>query len=402
MKDIEGGITAPHGFKSSGISSGLKDSGKKDLALIYTEKPADISAVFTTNQVQAAPVKLSKERISNGGPVKAIIINSGNANACTGKEGLVNARRMAVVTARSLDIEPGEVMIASTGIIGKRLPIEKIENALPEAVAELSSEDNHAAEAILTTDTCCKEKALKFRLPLRDREVRIGGMAKGSGMIHPRMATMLAFITTDLAISSKLLKKALAEAVDVSFNKISVDGDQSTNDTVFLLANGKAGGRKITECDRDFTVFVKALKKISQSLAKKIVADGEGATKFITINVKGAQSEEGAEEVARKIANSSLVKTACFGSDPNWGRILAAAGASNVEIKEDTIQVAINGQILFDKGLPVSRSSSKLEGLMDGENIEIDINLNNGDKSTVFWTTDISYKYVEINAEYHT
>ncbi len=395
------GITAPIGFQSSGISCGLKKNGERDLALIYSDTLASAAGVFTTNQVQAAPVKLSKEIIVNG-VAKAIIINSGNANACTGKQGINDAQRMAEIVAQNLNINKEEVLIASTGIIGKNLPMDKIEPGIIKLVSELGNGHTQAAEAILTTDTCKKERDLSFTLPEQGQEINIGGMSKGSGMIHPNMATMLGFITTDLAITPELLQEALQEAVNESFNKISVDGDQSTNDTVFLLANGKAKNKKIEEKNQNFFGFLKALKQVCKFLAKAIIADGEGATKFITINVNNAQTKQQAEEIARKVANSNLVKTACFGSDPNWGRILAAIGSCEIKINVKNLELQINGKLLFKDALPVKISSDQLEGLMDYKEIVIDIDLNSGQQSTIFWTADMSYEYVEINAEYHT
>ncbi len=399
MKKIDGGITAPEGFKSAGVACGIKESNKKDIALIYSENGAEAAAVFTKNKVQAAPVIQSRKNIKNR-KAKAIIINSGNANACTGKQGLIDARKMCDMTAKKLMIDPEEVLVASTGIIGKALEMDKIEKGIYKLISNLDYNGKSAAEAILTTDTCTKEIAFAFYLPEQDIKIKVGAMAKGSGMIHPDMATMLAFITTDLSISGALLQQALKEAVNISFNRISVDGDQSTNDSVFLMANGQAGNKKIIEKNRDYQAFVKVLKKIATYLAKTIIADGEGATKFITIKVKEAESKENAEAIARKVANSNLVKTACFGQDPNWGRILAAIGSSGVDVDPDRITVKINGYILYENGLPLS--GEKHDNLMEDRNLEIAIILHNGNENIEFWTSDLSYEYIEINAEYHT
>ena len=401
MKEIKGGITAPNGFLSAGLACGLKKSGNKDLALIFSKTKADAAGVFTQNDVKAAPVKLSQSRIGNG-KARAIIANSGNANACTGARGMTDAEKMIELTAAGLEVKPEEVLIASTGIIGEPLDMDKIESGISDITSSLTDDGTEAAEAILTTDDKVKEIAYSFTLPQRGTTVKIGGIAKGSGMIHPNMATMLGFITTDINIKQELLQEALQEVVEVSFNRISVDGDQSTNDTVFVLANGEAGNNIIEEKDEDFQALVKALEAVAIHLAQAIVKDGEGATKFITIKVREAVSERQAVKIARTIANSSLVKTACFGNDPNWGRILAAIGNSKADIDPDQLLVAINGQQLFKDGLPVGKTRDDLEGLMDDEEIEIEVNLKAGKSSTEFWTTDLSYEYVEINAEYHT
>lgn len=401
MKEINGGITSPVGFKSAGIEAGIKESGKRDMALICSNGPTAAAAVFTTNYMQAAPVKLSQEHLKDKA-AEAIVINSGNANACTGEQGMIDAKKMTEIAARNLGIDLDKVLVASTGIIGKYLPMEKVKNGIDKLVPVLSETDRWAPEAILTTDDCKKEIAFSFYLPLQNTEVKIGGIAKGSGMIHPEMATMLSFITTDLAIKPELLQEALQEAVEVSFNRISVDGDQSTNDSVYLLANGKAGNKKIVNKDDDYKEFVKVLKKVATYLARSIVADGEGATKFITIKVKGAAIDREAEKMARKIANSPLVKTACFGKDPNWGRIAASAGASGVEFEANKLIIEINDKVLFKAGQPVNYEKEKLEGIMDKKEIEIIVNLQQGSGRAEFWTTDLSYEYIKVNAEYHT
>ena len=401
MKEIEGGVTIAEGFMSAGTTCGIKESGKKDMALVYSEKLAEAAAVFTRNEMKAAPVQVSQTRIKNG-KARAIIVNSGNANACTGKKGLKDAHKMADITAKKLSLDKEEVLVASTGIIGEPLNMNKITAGIDDLTENLKNDDLQAAEAILTTDDNIKRKAYSFSLPDSDIEVKIGGMAKGSGMIHPNMATMLGFITTDLNMNSDLLYQALKEAVSDSFNKISVDGDQSTNDTVFLMANGKAGNNKITEKNDDYFAFLKVLKKLTKYLAQEIVADGEGATKFVTIKVKEAFEENQADTIARKVANSNLVKTALFGNDPNWGRILAAAGAGEVGIDPEKTTVKINDQTLFEKGSPVADSREDLSGLIKGENILIEICLGAGEKETEFWTTDLGDEYIEVNARYHT
>ncbi len=401
MEQIDNGITSPIGFKSAGVASGIKKSGNRDMALIYSEGPAVTAAVFTTNYIQAAPVKLSKEYLKKG-IIRAIIINSGNANACTGEQGMIDARKMTEITAQNLQIEPDEVLVASTGIIGECLPMKKIKTGIDKLVPLLNENDSRAPEAILTTDDYKKEIAFSFRLPLQNREVKVGGIAKGSGMIHPEMATMLSFITTDLAIEPDLLQEALQEAVDISFNRISIDGDRSTNDSVFLLANGMADNSKLVCKDDDYKEFVRFLKKVTTYLARSIVADGEGATKFITIKVHGTSTDLQAEKVARKVANSPLVKTACFGNDPNWGRIAASVGASGVKFDPADLIIGINDKILFKEEQPVKYTEENLKGIMDDDKIEININFQHGKGKAEFWTTDLSYEYIKINAEYHT
>lgn len=402
MEKINGGITAAEGYQAAGIFSGIKKSAKKDLALIYSECPAKGAAVFTTNHFKAAPVLLSLDRIKYD-TIQGILINSGNANACTGEQGMDDALQLTSLVAEELGINEKSVHISSTGIIGELLPVDKIGKGIKKIIPELSKEGNtSAAEAILTTDTIKKEIAYCFKLPSDGTEIKIGGMAKGSGMIHPDMATMLGFITTDIAIKKELLQRSLKEVVGLSFNKISVDGDQSTNDTVFLMANGKAGNEEITETNEDYNTFFQALKKVAVYLARAIVYDGEGATRFITIQVKNAANKVDADLVCRKIANSNLIKTACFGGDPNWGRIVAALGACKIDFDNEKVKVAINNKVLFDNGVPINLSRDELKGLMNDREILIEINLNRGNEMVEFWTSDLSYDYVKINAEYHT
>ncbi|MFW6287513.1 MAG: bifunctional glutamate N-acetyltransferase/amino-acid acetyltransferase ArgJ [bacterium] len=402
IRKIEGGITAAKGYQAAGISCGIKKSGRKDLALIYSQYPARGAAVFTTNHFKAAPVLLSLDRIKHQ-TIQAILINSGNANACTGEKGIDDAIRLTSLLAEELNIEEKSVHMSSTGIIGELLPMDKIEKGIKELVPELNIDDNReAAEAILTTDTVKKEIAYSFRLPSDGTEIRIGGMAKGSGMIHPNMATMLGFITTDIDIKKELLHKALKEVVDLSFNKISVDGDQSTNDTVFLMANGKSGNKEIIENNQDYKAFLHVLREVAVYLARSIIYDGEGATRFITIQVRNADSQDEADLVCRKIANSNLVKTACFGGDPNWGRILAALGACDVDFDNEKVNIAINNKVLFSKGTAINIKKEELKDLMDDKEILIEVNLNKGNETVEFWTSDLSYDYVKINAEYHT
>src|SRR3972149_3258803 len=340
MKEIKGGITAVRGIKASGISCGIKKTGKKDLALIVSEVEASAAGVFTENLVKAAPVILSQKNIKKG-RARGIIVNSGNANACTGNTGHKHAGEMVDLTAKSLGVSPEKILVASTGVIGDPLPIEKIKKGIPVLVKKLSrTGEMDAAEAIMTTDIVSKVAAVEYKYGRES--IRIGGIAKSSGMIYPRLAPMLSFFTTDISISPKLLNIALKESADKSFNMITVDGDTSTNDTVLILANGLAGNKKVEDKrSKGFTMFVEALNHVTTTLSKMIVKDGEGATKFVEINVKRAKNFEDAKKIALSIANSNLVKTALFGEDPNWGRIVSAAGDSGVKFDLDKLKLSI-------------------------------------------------------------
>jgi glutamate N-acetyltransferase/amino-acid N-acetyltransferase len=396
---VEGGITAVSGIKAAGICCGIKTE-KPDLALIYSENVAEVAATFTTNEVQAAPVQLCKERHPSG-KIQAIIINSGNANACTGEQGKSDARRMTQVTARDLGIEPQLVWVASTGVIGIPLPMTEIELGIGKIIPRLSAEGGaDAARAILTTDTCTKQIAVQ--VPIGDRLITIGAIAKGSGMIRPQMATMLCFIATDAPIKSAALQPALEAAVYNSFNCISVDGDTSTNDMVLLLANGRAGGEFLEPNDPKWPAFCQALDYVTLEMAKAIVRDGEGATKLIEIRVEGAQTEEQAKLVAFTIADSPLVKTAFFGQQVNWGRIMAAAGKAGTKIKPELIDIYIGLIKLVENGYGLEGEMKKwAEEKLKEKEISLTIDLNLGDAHAQIWTTDLSYDYVRINADYH-
>ena len=401
MRFIEGGVTAPRGYVAAGCHCGIKkDSKAKDLALVFSKRAATVAGVFTTNQVPAASVQHSRE-VAGKGFARAIIANSGCANSCTGAEGQRNAEEMARVTAEKLGISPDEVIVASTGVIGEQLPIVKVCEGIGNLAADLSSEGGSAAaQAILTTDTRPKEVAV--RLKSSQGSVTIGGMAKGAGMIAPNMATMLAFITTEASLSKKPLKLALTEAVDQSFNCISVDGDTSTNDMVVILANGGPGSDVITERSSDFKPFVAALTEVCRRLAHMIVADGEGATKFVEIRVKGARDSEEAARVARTIGTSNLVKTALYGADPNWGRIMAAVGRSGAKIDPDRVSILLGDLRLVSGGTAAEFSRDSARTLLSKKDILITVDLGVGRSETRFWTTDLTCEYVRINAEYHT
>jgi glutamate N-acetyltransferase/amino-acid N-acetyltransferase len=396
VKELEGTITTPLDFFSSGIRVGLKEEGK-DMGLIYSIVGAEAAAVFTTNQSQAASVKISRDNISDGS-AQAILVNSGNANACTGDRGFDDAQKMNRIASQKLGLAEEEIILCSTGIIGEYLAMDKVEPGIEKAVLNLTENGgSDTAEAIMTTDTYQKELAVK--VDIGGEEITIGGIAKGSGMIEPNMATMLSFLTTDAEIDPELLQDALTTAVDQTFNRITVDGDQSTNDTVAILANGASENEPITEKGDSYNRFVEGLTYICKELAHLIVKDGEGATKFVTIKVEGVSGEDKAEQVAKKIANSNLVKTAIFGEDPNWGRIASAAGSAGVEFELAKMEIEINGQDIFG---PAEQVHQCPDDLLAPENINIKVDLNSGTESAEVWTCDLSYKYVEINAEYHT
>lgn len=398
-KDTQG-VTYAKGFKAAGVKAGIKKSGNLDVAVIYTETPAAIAGTFTQNKVAAAPVYVSKETVATGS-ARAIVANAGCANACTGKQGMNDAYKTREIAAKELGINADDVIVGSTGVIGVTLPMDKLEKGIKAAVADLSETGSiNAANAIITTDTHCKTMTVKF--DIGDAEVHMGAIAKGSGMIRPNMATMLCYITTDLNIEQSLLQKALSTCVEKSFNMISVDGDMSTNDTVVVLANGLAGNKKITEENADYDIFCSNLMALCVELAKEIAADGEGASKFLTINVKGAKSFADAKTVGMAVANSPLVKTAFFGEDPNWGRVICAVGYSGADMVPEKTVVKFGGITIFDRGVGAQYDSEALVKVMRENDIVIDIELNLGDSDATVWTCDLSYEYVKINGEYHT
>lgn len=394
------GVTFPLGFKAAGVKAGIKKSGNLDLAVIYTEKEAAVAGTFTQNQVFAAPVAVSKE-VVKGGKAHAIVANAGCANACTGEQGLADAKAMASLTAKELGCGDTEVIVASTGVIGVNLPMDKMAAGIKNAVSELSEDgSSNAGNAIVTTDTY--SKACSSEVEIGGKKVRFGAIAKGSGMIQPNMATMLCFITTDADIDQKLLQAALSDVVEVTFNMISIDGDMSTNDMAIVMANGAAGNKKITEKDADYEKFVAALKSICTGLSQRIAADGEGATKFLTINVSGAKTFADAKQVAMSVAKSPLVKTAFFGQDPNWGRVICAVGYAGVPIAPEKTVVKFGGIPVYANGVGASFDEAALRDVMSEHDIVIDIALGLGDADATVWSCDFSYEYVKINGEYHT
>ena len=403
MKILKGGITEAKGFLASGIHCGLKKE-KLDLALIYSEVLANGAAVYTQNIVKGNPILVCKDHLSDGS-AQAIIINSGNANTCTGEEGLKRAYYMSKLVAEKCNIDKNNVLVASTGVIGVPLKIENIELNIDNLINNLSKKGNiYAREAIMTTDSIKKEVAVSFKI--EDKTVTIGGMAKGSGMINPNMATTLGFITTDINIDKNLLKEALNIAINKSFNRISVDGDQSTNDTVIILANGLAKNDAILEKDKYYYDFLDSLTYVLVGLAKLVARDGEGATKLIECRVSGGETEEEAVILAKSVINSSLVKTAIFGNDANWGRILCALGYCGIEFDVNKVELCFEsakGYIcVFKNGLPLNFDEDKAKQILEENDISIFININKGKEEGFAFGCDLSYEYVRINGDYRT
>lgn len=393
------GITAPKGFLAAGIHCGIKKV-KRDLALIVSTTPAIAAGVFTLNKVQAAPVLICKEHLNKSKTFKAIVVNSGNANACTGNRGYNDALIMAQETARELNIMPEEVFVSSTGVIGEQLPMEKIIPGIKKAVKHLGvGEYENAAKAIMTTDTFAKSASSSFII--NGKNVSLGGISKGSGMIHPNMATMLAFITTDAAIEPDVFQTLLKNVTDKTFNKIIVDGDTSTNDMVIALANGQSEIKVEPQTD-SYNIFEEQLYQILKKLAVDIVIDGEGATKLVEINVEGALNNNDADKAARTVALSPLVKTAIHGEDANWGRILAAVGYSGIEFNPDKFEIFINGQQILKQNYEVALSIQDANQTLKTKEINLLLKLNMGIGQATCWTCDLSAEYVKINGSYRS
>lgn len=398
--EIPGGVTAPQGFLAAGAAAEVRKKGRRDLAILYSEKPAAAAALFTQSQVKAAPVLVTQEHLATGS-AQVVVVNSGIANACTGEQGLADAKMMAKVAGEVLKVSPEQVVVASTGVIGEYLPMDKIESGIKKAAVSLSQEGGvFAAEAILTTDTTTKECAVKFTLG--GKEVMIGGMAKGSGMIHPNMATMLGFITTDAHVQPQTLDHALRWAADRSFNAITVDGDTSTNDMVVALANAQAGNHLLTDEDPEYSLFRDALLLVCTELAKMIARDGEGATKFLEVRVNGAASDRDALTIARAVAGSSLVKSALFGEDANWGRVLAAAGACGVTFDPNLVDVYLDDLLVAAQGKGLAFDEEQVSTILAGHDLTITVDLKQGDAGGKAWGCDLSIDYVRINANYRT
>ena len=398
---VSGGVTAPKGYRACGVEAGIKYANRKDFALLVSDQPAAAAAVFTTNQVAAAPVQLDRAQIRSG-QAQAVAINSGCANACTGKTGMQHARTMVRATAGALGIDEKLVLICSTGVIGANLPIERIVAGAQLAARALSRKGGpDAARAIMTTDTVDKQAALRVKID--GRVVTIGGMCKGSGMIEPMMATMLGFLTTDAAVEPKALRQLLQSVADASFNRVVVDGDRSTNDTLILLANAAAGNRVLTPAHPQWGVFSAAVRNVAIELSKKMVLDGEGATKMVTVQVKGARTAREAQLAARAIAKSALVKTSWFGVDPNWGRVICAAGYSGATVNDQKAQIWYGDVCAYDRGQVADAAAlRKLKAVMKWRAFDVTVNLNLGKGEDTVFTCDFSLDYVKINADYTT
>ena len=403
LKQIEGGVVAAKGFTANGVHCGVrKNKLKRDLALIYSSVQANAAAVYTQNLVKGAPLTVTKNNIQNG-KAQAVICNSGNANTCNAN-GIEIAEKMCALLATELGIAADDVVVASTGVIGQPLSIQPIASGIPPLVAGLGEHSDYACEGIMTTDTVKKEIAFAFTAG--GKTCHIGGIAKGSGMIHPNMATMLVFVTTDCNISSQMLQKALSADVQTSFNMVSVDGDTSTNDMVSVLANGLAGNEEIVCENEDYAAFCKALSAVTQYLCRKIAGDGEGATKLLECKVSGAKTQAAARTVAKSVICSSLFKAAMFGADANWGRVLCAIGYSGADVDVHKVDVAfrsVKGEIVVcQQGAGVEFSEEKAKEILLEKEIEVLIGLNDGEESATAWGCDLTYDYVKINGDYRT
>ncbi len=403
IRFIRGGVCSARGFRAAGVAAEIKYRGRNDVALLVADAPCAAAAVFTTNRVAAAPVLYDRE-VVRGGKVQAILANSGCANACTGERGLKDAKLSALVTAGELGIDPQHVLVASTGVIGRPLPMDRLLAGVKRAKAALGRTAAHglaAEKAVMTTDTRPKEACVTT--VIGGKRVTVGGMAKGSGMIEPNMATMLGFVTTDAAVSPAMLRRALRLAIAKSFNSLVVDGDESTNDSVFLLASGAAGNAPITRGGADFEAFRAALEAVCVSLARQMATDGEGATKFVTVTVRGAKSERDAARAARAVAKSPLAKTSWFGRDPNWGRVLAAVGYSGAAVEDMRAEVFYDGVWAFRRGeVADEKQLAKLAKVLKKDAFEVVVDLHLGTGTSSVYTCDLSLDYVHINADYTT
>ena len=406
MKVIEGGVTAPKGFQAAGIFAGIKKE-KKDMAMVYSEVPCAVAGTFTTNVVKAAPVKWDQHVVYEVGQASAIVVNSGIANACTGEEGYGYCRETAAKTAELLHVSEDQVLVASTGVIGRQLPMDKIKGGVEKMIPLLSdtkAAGTLAAESIMTTDTIKKEAAVEFTLG--GKTVTIGAMSKGSGMIHPNMCTMLGFITTDVAISKKLLQEALSESVKDTYNMVSVDGDTSTNDTVLLLANGLAGNKKIETKEEDYEKFAEALNYVNTWLAKHIAADGEGASALFEVKVVGAKSKEQAVTLSKSIITSNLTKAAIFGHDANWGRILCAMGYSGAVFDPEKVDLYFESKAgklkIIENGVATGYSEEEATKILSEKEVTAIADVKMGTATATAWGCDLTYDYVKINADYRS
>ncbi len=401
---LDGGITSALGFRAAGVEAGIKYANRRDVALILSEVPCVAAGVFTTNKVAAAPVVVDREKLAVHPQAQAIVVNTGCANACTGAQGLADARRTADVAAELLGLDPSLVLVSSTGVIGALLPTDRVLAGVEKAkdvLARGAAADENASCAIMTTDT--RPKRAAATCVIDGKTVTLGGMCKGAGMIEPMMATMLAYVATDAAVDPVWLKQALKSAADVSFNRVVVDGDESTNDTLICLANGLAGNTVIDGNHPEAETFIEALKGVCTSLAKQLVMDGEGVSKFVTVKVTGAANDADAHLVARAIARSPLVKTSWFGRDPNWGRVICATGYSGAEVDERKVRILYGGVCAYDRGTVADEATlAKMQELMGEREFEVAVELGLGEGTDTIYTCDLTFEYVKINAEYTT
>ncbi len=407
MEWITGGVTAAKGFLAAGVEAGVKYQNRKDMAMVYSSVPCRAAGVFTRNVVKAAPVIWDRKVVSESTSAQAVVINSGIANACTGKQGMEYCQKTADAAAEALGIGADSVLVCSTGVIGMQLPIEKIEagaKKLAGALADTLEAGSLAAQAIMTTDTVQKEVAV--RVTIGGKTVTLGGMCKGSGMIHPNMCTMLAFVTTDAAISKELLQEALSADVEDTFNMVSVDGDTSTNDTLLVLANGQARNAEITEKNEDYAVFVQALHAVNEALAKKIAGDGEGATALFEVQVVHADTKEHAKMLAKSVITSSLTKAAIFGHDANWGRILCALGYSGVEFDPESLELYLASSagklLIYQNGCAADYSEQEATKILSCPEVTAFVDMKMGEEAATAWGCDLTYEYVKINADYRS
>lgn len=407
IKKTEGGVTAAKGFLAASCAAGIKYQGRQDMAMIYSELPCKSAGTFTTNVVKAAPVKWDRKQVESGEAAQAVVVNAGIANACTGEEGMEYCRRTAAAAGAALGIAPGAVLVASTGVIGKQLPMVRIEAGVKMLAKDLGSgldKGEAASRAIMTTDT--KNKQVAVQVELGGALVTVGGMCKGSGMIHPNMCTMLSFVTTDAAISKELLVEALREDIKDTYNMISVDGDTSTNDTVLLLANGMAGNKEIADKDEDYQRFCQALHVVNETLAKKMAGDGEGCTALFEVTVKGAESKAQAVTLAKSVITSNLTKAAIFGHDANWGRILCAMGYSGAEFDPEKVDLFFEsaaGKLqIIENGVALDYSEEEATKILSEPEVTAVADIKMGDFTATAWGCDLTFDYVKINADYRS
>src|SRR5215216_5049808 len=399
IKYLSPGVTAASCFVAAGVGCGVRDAGRRDLGLLFSELPCETAAVFTRNVVWGAPLVVTRVAVENSG-VRAIVANSGNANAATGERGIEDARAMQALGAEALGIEAGEVAVASTGVIGVHLPMGRISSGIRAASGELSESGEGFAESILTTDTRAKEAVA--RVEMGGRTVTVGGTAKGSGMIHPNMGTMLAFLTTDAAVEKSCLQEALSRVTDRTFNRVTVDGDTSPSDMALLMANGAAGNEPLTLDSPDYPIFAEAVEGVARTLAREIARDGEGATKLVEVTVEGAASEESAAALAKSVVGSNLVKTAVFGEDANWGRVLTALGYSGEAFDPEGVELWFGHIKVFSGGEPAVHEEAEANATLATGEVKITVRLTEGGASATVWGCDLSYEYVRINGSYRT